>query len=108
MLSMMGDWKRTGYCGLIDETFLGKEVIVMGWVYRRRDHGGIIFLDLRDREGTLQIVINPEDEENFSLAQSVRSEYIVAVKGIVRELFVLKAYLSNICTSSITSKKYGS
>ena len=82
---MMGDWKRTGYCGLIDETFLGKEVIVMGWVYRRRDHGGIIFLDLRDREGTLQIVINPEDEENFSLAQSVRSEYIVAVKGIVNK-----------------------
>lgn len=81
----MGDWKRTGYCGLIDETFLGKEVIVMGWVYRRRDHGGIIFLDLRDREGTLQIVINPEDEENFSLAQSVRSEYIVAVKGIVNK-----------------------
>jgi aspartyl-tRNA synthetase len=80
---MMGDWKRTSYCGVVDETFLGKEVIVMGWVYRRRDHGGIIFLDLRDREGILQIVINPEDKENFLLAQSVRSEYIVAVKGIV-------------------------
>jgi len=83
LLSMMGDWKRTSYCGVVDETFLGKEVIVMGWVYRRRDHGGIIFLDLRDREGILQIVINPEDKENFLLAQSVRSEYIVAVKGIV-------------------------
>ena len=82
---MMGDWKRTIYCGLVDDNFVGNEVVVMGWVKRRRDHGGIIFLDLRDREGLLQVVINPDDKEIFSLAQSIRNEYVVAVKGIVQK-----------------------
>jgi aspartyl-tRNA synthetase len=82
---MMGDWKRVQYCGLVDDAFIDREITVMGWVYRRRDHGGIIFLDLRDREGTLQIVINPEDKDIFSRAQSIRNEYVVAVKGIVKK-----------------------
>lgn len=85
MLSMMGDWIRTIYCGLVDDNLIDNEVVIMGWVSRRRDHGGIIFLDLRDREGLLQIVINPDNKEIFSLAQSIRNEYVVAVKGIVQK-----------------------
>jgi aspartyl-tRNA synthetase len=82
---MMGDWIRTIYCGLVDDNLIDNEVVIMGWVSRRRDHGGIIFLDLRDREGLLQIVINPDNKEIFSLAQSIRNEYVVAVKGIVQK-----------------------
>jgi aspartyl-tRNA synthetase len=82
---MMGEWRRTVYCGLVDENLIDNEVVIMGWVSRRRDHGGIIFLDLRDREGLLQIVINPDNKEIFSLAQSIRNEYVVAVKGIVQK-----------------------
>jgi len=85
VLSMMGEWRRTVYCGLVDENLIDNEVVIMGWVSRRRDHGGIIFLDLRDREGLLQIVINPDNKEIFSLAQSIRNEYVVAVKGIVQK-----------------------
>ena len=81
----MGDWIRTIYCGLVDDNLIDNEVVIMGWVSRRRDHGGIIFLDLRDREGLLQIVINPDNKEIFSLAQSIRNEYVVAVKGIVQK-----------------------
>lgn len=76
--------KRTHYCGLVNETMVGKEVIVCGWVNSRRDHGGVIFLDLRDREGLVQAVFNPDLPEVFRTAESVRSEYVVAVRGLVR------------------------
>ncbi len=76
---------RSQYCGLVDETLLGKEVTVCGWVNKRRDHGGVIFIDLRDREGILQVVFDPDTEEVFSLAERIRNEYILQVKGRVRE-----------------------
>ncbi|MFH4354342.1 MAG: aspartate--tRNA ligase [Neisseriaceae bacterium] len=75
---------RTNYCGLISELYLGKTVTVQGWVHRRRDHGGVIFIDLRDREGLVQIVVNPETQEAFSVADRSRSEYVISVTGIVR------------------------
>ncbi len=76
--------KRSRYCGEIDAGFLNREVTVMGWVNRRRDHGGVIFIDLRDREGLVQVVFNPEiGEELFQKAESVRNEYVLAVVGTV-------------------------
>ncbi|QII82970.1 aspartate--tRNA ligase [Jeotgalibaca arthritidis] len=76
--------KRTQYCGLITEEYVGQEVVVKGWVNRRRDLGGLIFIHLRDREGVLQIVFNHEhDAALFELAEGVRSEYILEVKGTV-------------------------
>ena len=59
---------RTHYCGQVDEHLLGETVTVCGWVHRRRDHGGVIFVDLRDREGLLQVVIDPDTEEAFATA----------------------------------------
>jgi len=77
--------KRTHYCGSLAESDDGKEVVLMGWVHRRRDHGGVIFVDLRDREGIVQIVFNPEAGETVhSEAHKIRSEYVLAVKGKVR------------------------
>src|SRR3990167_3434178 len=80
----MQKFDRTSYCGQVTEKLLGQEVSVAGWVHRRRDHGGLIFIDLRDRSGLLQIVFNP----NFSqyvhnLAHTLRSEYVIWVKGKV-------------------------
>ncbi len=75
---------RSHYCGDIDLTVVGQEVAVAGWVHRRRDHGGVIFIDLRDRSGLLQVVCDPERAEIFELAERVRSEYVLAVKGLVR------------------------
>ncbi|BAV58888.1 aspartate--tRNA ligase [Candidatus Endomicrobiellum trichonymphae] len=76
--------KRSGYCGDIRESSIGKEIAVCGWVHSRRDHGGVIFIDLRDREGILQIVFQPENKEIFEAAEKLRSEYVIAVKGWVR------------------------
>lgn len=76
--------KRTHYCGHINESHLGKEVTICGWAHRRRDHGGVIFIDLRDREGLVQIVFGPELPEIFKKAEEVRSEFVLAVKGVVR------------------------
>jgi len=76
---------RTEYCGLIDTRFLGQTVTLFGWVHRRRDHGGVIFIDLRDREGLVQVVIDPDTPETFSTADRVRNEYVVRVVGRVRE-----------------------
>ncbi|HID81798.1 MAG TPA: aspartate--tRNA ligase [Chromatiales bacterium] len=76
---------RSEYCGLIDESLMGQDVTVCGWVNRRRDHGGVIFIDLRDREGLLQVVIDPDTPEVFATAESVRNEYVLQVKGKVRE-----------------------
>ena len=75
---------RSHYCGQIDETLTGQEVSVTGWVHRRRDHGGVIFVDLRDREGLLQVVFDPDRPEIFAEAERIRGEYVLAVKGRVR------------------------
>ena len=76
---------RTHYCGQVTAAALEKEVEVCGWVHRRRDHGGIIFLDLRDREGMVQVVFAPEKQALFSQAESLRNEFVVQVKGKVRQ-----------------------
>jgi len=75
---------RTHYCGDINATNVGQEILVAGWVHRRRDHGGVIFVDLRDREGLLQIVFDPDAPHIFSQAERVRGEYVLAIKGTVR------------------------
>lgn len=75
---------RSHYCGQVTADLLDKEVTLAGWVYRRRDHGGVIFIDLRDREGVVQAVIAPEEKEAFQKAEKIRSEYVVQVKGVVR------------------------
>ena len=76
---------RSHYCGQVDEGLIGQEIAVCGWVHRRRDHGGVIFVDLRDREGLLQVVFDPDRPEIFAEAERIRSEYVLAVKGLVRE-----------------------
>ncbi len=76
---------RSHYCGAIREGQVGTDVTLCGWVHRRRDHGGVIFLDLRDREGIAQVVFDPDAPETFSVAERVRSEYVVKVTGRVRE-----------------------
>ena len=76
---------RTEYCGNVTKEHLGKDVSVCGWVHRRRDHGGVIFLDIRDLEGICQAVIDPSNEEAFSLADKCRSEFVIKIKGSVRE-----------------------
>ncbi|PIT48475.1 aspartate--tRNA ligase [Snodgrassella alvi] len=75
---------RTNYCGLINEQYLDQTVTVQGWVHRRRDHGGVIFIDLRDREGIVQVVIDPDTPEAFTLADSARNEYVLSITGRVR------------------------
>tara|TARA_R110002126_G_scaffold4541_5_gene23948 strand:- start:1182 stop:3197 length:2016 start_codon:yes stop_codon:yes gene_type:complete len=75
---------RTHYCGQLNETLADQEITLCGWVHRRRDHGGVIFLDIRDREGLAQVVFDPDREETFALADSVRSEYVVRIRGKVR------------------------
>src|ERR1700692_4780558 len=74
---------RTHYCGQVNERLTGASVAVCGWVHRRRDHGGVIFVDLRDREGLLQVVFRPEDAALFQQAEKLRSEYVVQVTGVV-------------------------
>ncbi|MGE5799684.1 MAG: amino acid--tRNA ligase-related protein, partial [Syntrophaceae bacterium] len=78
--------KRTHYCGHLKTDDAGKEVVLMGWVHRRRDHGGVIFVDLRDREGIVQVVFNPEVQaDSHKEAHRIRSEYVLALKGTVRK-----------------------
>ncbi|MTI63661.1 aspartate--tRNA ligase [Methylophaga sp.] len=74
---------RSHYCGEVNETLEGQSVTVVGWMHRRRDHGGVIFIDLRDREGLVQVVCNPEDAESFAVAERVRSEYVLKIEGRV-------------------------
>jgi aspartyl-tRNA synthetase len=74
---------RSHYCGDVNETLEGQTVTVSGWMHRRRDHGGVIFIDLRDREGLVQVVCNPEDAESFAVAERVRSEYVLQIEGVV-------------------------
>jgi aspartyl-tRNA synthetase len=75
---------RTQYCGLVDARYIGQTVTLFGWVHRRRDHGGVIFIDLRDREGLVQIVCDPERPGVFATAEKLRSEYCLQVGGVVR------------------------
>jgi aspartyl-tRNA synthetase len=75
---------RTHYCGNVNETLIGQSVTVAGWVHRRRDHGGVIFVDLRDREGLLQVVFDPDRAEVFATAERLRNEYVIRVTGLVR------------------------
>lgn len=84
MSDTLGSWKRTHYCGDLKAEHIGSEVILMGWALRRRDHGGLIFIDLRDREGIAQVVFDPEvNTAAHAIAESVRSEFVLAVKGKV-------------------------
>jgi len=76
---------RSHYCGQVNEKLIGQSVEVAGWVHRRRDHGGIIFVDLRDREGLLQIVFDPDSAAVFREAERLRNEFVIRVKGRVRE-----------------------
>ena len=76
---------RTEYCGNVTKEHLGKDVSICGWVHRRRDHGGVIFLDVRDLEGICRAVIDPSNDEAFSLADKCRSEFVIQIRGNVRE-----------------------
>jgi aspartyl-tRNA synthetase len=75
---------RSEYCGALNAAFIDQEVTLCGWVDRRRDHGGVIFIDLRDRDGIVQVVFDPDTKENFALADKVRGEYVLQVTGKVR------------------------
>jgi aspartyl-tRNA synthetase len=75
---------RSHYCGQVSEELIDQEITLCGWVNRRRDHGGVIFVDLRDREGLVQVVFDPDREEMFELAERIRNEYVLQVKGRVR------------------------
>ena len=76
---------KSHYCGEITSSNLKEEVMICGWVHRRRDHGGVIFLDIRDIRGICQAVVNPDNAKSFQLAESIRNEYVVQIKGIVRK-----------------------
>ena len=75
---------RTDYCGHVTSQYLDKTVTLYGWAHRRRDHGGVIFIDLRDREGLVQIVIHPDKVEAFAKAETVRNEFVLEVTGVVK------------------------
>ena len=75
---------RSHECGIISEDLVGQDVMVCGWAHRRRDHGGVIFIDLRDRTGLLQIVADPDEKAAFETADKVRNEYVLQIKGRIR------------------------
>ena len=76
---------RSNYCNQVGKKVIGDKVTVAGWVHRRRDHGGVIFVDLRDTSGLLQLVFNPENIELFQQAEKIRSEFVISVNGVVRD-----------------------
>jgi len=81
---ILGDWKRSHYCGDLRSEHIGQEVCLMGWAHKRRDHGGLIFIDLRDRSGIAQLALDPDrDSQSHAKAESVRSEFVVAIRGKV-------------------------
>ena len=75
---------RTHYCGQVNSQTIGQDVTLCGWAHRRRDHGGVIFIDLRDREGLAQVVCDPDRPEMFAIAESIRNEYCLKISGKVR------------------------
>ena len=75
---------RSHYCGDLNESHVDLDIKLCGWVHRRRDHGGVIFLDVRDREGISQVVYDPDTVDSFAIAEGVRNEYVIQVKGRVR------------------------
>jgi aspartyl-tRNA synthetase len=75
---------RTHYCGEVTEALLDQDVEICGWVHRRRDHGGVIFIDLRDREGLLQVVFDPDRDTAFATADRARPEWVLKIRGRVR------------------------
>ena len=80
----LGELKRSHLCGELNKAYVGETVVLMGWVHKRRDFGGLIFIDLRDRSGLVQVVFNPEiNMDSFQTANKLRSEYVVAIKGRV-------------------------
>ena len=79
----MGAYKHKK-CGSINKKDSGQEIELSGWIHRRRDHGGVIFFDLRDESGLVQIVYNPDEKEIFKIAESCRNEYVISIKGEVR------------------------
>ena len=83
-ISTSNDSLRSVYCGEVSSTQVDSEISLCGWVDRRRDHGGVIFIDLRDRTGIVQVVFDPDVGEYFTLADKVRSEYVLHVRGKVR------------------------
>lgn len=84
MSEILGDWKRSHYCGDLSKQDIGREVCLMGWVHRRRDHGGLIFIDLRDRTGIAQLALDPDrDPQSHAKAEAVRNEFVVAAIGTV-------------------------
>ncbi|MEQ8181442.1 MAG: OB-fold nucleic acid binding domain-containing protein, partial [Smithellaceae bacterium] len=84
MANFLTEDKRTHYCGDLRTSDVDKQVVLMGWTHRRRDHGGVIFVDLRDRTGIVQVVFNPDAGGSVhSQAHKIRSEFVLAVKGIV-------------------------
>ena len=85
-MESLGNWKRSLYCGELRASNIGEEVTLMGWVQKRRDHGGVIFIDLRDRSGVCQVVFNPEEEAKaHEKGHSLRSEFVIAIKGKVEQ-----------------------
>ena len=81
----MSNLKRNHYCGTLGKADNEKEVVLCGWVAKRRDHGGLIFIDLRDRSGIVQVVVDPDHAGNdFATAEAIRSEYVIKVHGVVR------------------------
>jgi aspartyl-tRNA synthetase len=78
---------RSSYCGDVRVSDVGKEFILCGWVHSRRDHGGVIFIDLRDREGILQIVFQSKNKKMFKMAETLRVEYVISVKGLIKNRF---------------------
>src|SRR5512141_801263 len=84
MVDNLGDMRRTHSCGILNAKDVGSEVVLMGWVLRRRDHGGVIFVDLRDREGITQVVFNPQRApEAHARAEAIRGEFVLGVRGRV-------------------------
>ena len=77
--------KRTHKCNQVTEDLIGQEISVTGWIHRRRDHGGVIFFDLRDEDGLVQVVYNPDSESTFSLAETCRNEFVIFSSGLVRK-----------------------
>ena len=75
---------RSHFCGELNESHVDQGAILCGWVHRRRDHGGVIFLDVRDREGIAQVVFDPDSEKSFAIAEGLRNEFVILVKGLVR------------------------